>query len=105
MSFREWKSTGSFWSRAPWVAPCTSAFLPSSANTALTARPNTLAASGINLESNDHFYHRFGQRLAERGYVVFAPYLTVPEVHTGSIDGQSGGPYQSSGATWRPHWE
>jgi dienelactone hydrolase len=46
--------------------------------------PKYISGVGINLESNDHFYHRVGQRLAERGYVVFAPYLTVPEVHTGS---------------------
>ena len=45
--------------------------------------PKYVSGVGDDLESNDHFYHRFGQRLAERGYVVFAPYLTVPEVkHT-----------------------
>ena len=45
--------------------------------------PKYVSGVGHDLESNDHFYHRFGQRLAERGYVVFAPYLTVPEVkHT-----------------------
>ena len=43
--------------------------------------PKYVSGVGDHLESNDHFYHRFGQRLAERGYVVFAPYLTVPEVH------------------------
>ncbi len=43
--------------------------------------PKYVSGVGNQLESNDHFYHRFGQRLAERGYVVFAPYLTVPEVH------------------------
>ena len=48
--------------------------------------PKYVSGVGDNLESNDHFYHRFGQRLAERGYVVFAPYLTVPEVkHTDSM--------------------
>ncbi len=47
--------------------------------------PKYITGVGNNLESSDHFYHRFGQRLAERGYVVFAPYLTVPEVHTGSM--------------------
>lgn len=47
--------------------------------------PKYITGVGKNLESNDHFYHRFGQRLAEQGYVVFAPYLTVPEVHTGSM--------------------
>jgi dienelactone hydrolase len=47
--------------------------------------PKYISGVGHSLESNDHFYHRFGQRLAERGYVVFAPYLTVPEVHTGSV--------------------
>jgi dienelactone hydrolase len=40
--------------------------------------PKYVSGVGGQLESNDHFYHRFGQRLAERGYVVFAPYLTVP---------------------------
>ncbi len=45
--------------------------------------PQYVSGVGDDLESNDHFYHRFGQRLAERGYVVFAPYLAVPEVqHT-----------------------
>ncbi len=45
--------------------------------------PKYVSGVGTDLESNDHFYHRFGQRLAERGYVVFAPYLSVPEVkHT-----------------------
>lgn len=43
--------------------------------------PKYVSGVGDHLESNDHFYHRFGQRLAERGYVVFAPYMTVPEVH------------------------
>jgi dienelactone hydrolase len=42
--------------------------------------PKYVSGVGDNLESNDHFYHRFGERLAERGYVVFAPYLAVPEV-------------------------
>ncbi|MGH9395480.1 MAG: prolyl oligopeptidase family serine peptidase [Terriglobia bacterium] len=41
--------------------------------------PKYVTGVGNGLESNDHFYHRFGERLAERGYVVFAPYLTVPE--------------------------
>lgn len=40
--------------------------------------PKYVTGIGENIESNDHFYHRFGERLAERGYVVFAPYLTVP---------------------------
>lgn len=48
--------------------------------------PKYVSGVGDNLQDNDHFYHRFGQRLAERGYVVFAPYLTVPEVrHTDSL--------------------
>jgi len=47
--------------------------------------PKYVSGVGENIEPNDHFYHRFGQRLAERGYVVFAPYLTVPETHTGSM--------------------
>jgi dienelactone hydrolase len=41
--------------------------------------PKYVTGVGSELESNEHFYHRFGERLAERGYVVFAPYLTVPE--------------------------
>jgi dienelactone hydrolase len=44
--------------------------------------PKYVSGIGSGLESNDHFYHRFGQRLAERGYVVFAPYLSVPMVST-----------------------
>lgn len=40
--------------------------------------PKYVTGIGTDIESNDHFYHRFGERLAERGYVVFAPYLTVP---------------------------
>lgn len=40
--------------------------------------PKYVTGVGENVETNDHFYHRFGERLAERGYVVFAPYLTVP---------------------------
>ncbi len=48
--------------------------------------PRYVSGVGENLQANDHFYHRFGQRLAERGYVVFAPYLTVPEArHTDSL--------------------
>ena len=44
--------------------------------------PKYVTGVGTGIELYDHFYHRFGQRLAERGYVVFAPYLTVPEDHT-----------------------
>ncbi len=40
--------------------------------------PKYVSGVGSDLETNEHFYHRFGERLAERGYVVFAPYLTVP---------------------------
>jgi len=40
--------------------------------------PKYVSGVGSDLETNDHFYHRFGERLAERGYVVFAPYLSVP---------------------------
>ena len=43
--------------------------------------PKYITGMGSELEKNDHFYHRFGERLAERGYVVFAPYMTVPEDH------------------------
>jgi dienelactone hydrolase len=43
--------------------------------------PKYITGIGTELEKNDHFYHRFGERLAERGYVVFAPYMTVPEDH------------------------
>ena len=43
--------------------------------------PKYITGVGTELEANDHFYHRFGQRLAERGFVVFAPYLTVPQDH------------------------
>lgn len=41
--------------------------------------PKYVTGVGKDIESNDHFYHRFGERLAERGYVVFAPYLSVPQ--------------------------
>jgi len=34
--------------------------------------------TGLGNDPQDAFYHRFGKRLAQRGYVVFAPYLTVP---------------------------
>lgn len=40
--------------------------------------PKFVSGVGTNVETNDHFYHRFGERLAERGYVVFAPYVCVP---------------------------
>lgn len=43
--------------------------------------PRYVSGVGADLETNDQFYHRFGERLAERGYVVFAPYLTVPQYH------------------------
>ena len=43
--------------------------------------PKYVSGVGSGIDSADHFYHRFGERLAERGYVVFAPYLTVPEDH------------------------
>jgi len=43
--------------------------------------PKYVSGVGTELETNDHFYHRFGQRLAERGYVVFAPYMAVPSYH------------------------
>ncbi len=43
--------------------------------------PKYITGIGTELENNDHFYHRFGERLVERGYVVFAPYMTVPEDH------------------------
>jgi dienelactone hydrolase len=43
--------------------------------------PKYVSGVGTELETNDHFYHRFGQRLAERGYVVFAPYMAVPAYH------------------------
>jgi dienelactone hydrolase len=43
--------------------------------------PKYISGIGTELEKSDHFYHRFGERLAERGYVVFAPYMTVPEDH------------------------
>ena len=40
--------------------------------------PKYISGVGVDVVFNDHFYQRFGERLAERGYVVFAPYLTVP---------------------------
>ncbi|MFN8008031.1 MAG: hypothetical protein U0V70_13600 [Terriglobia bacterium] len=47
--------------------------------------PKYISGVGDDLETADHFYHRYGARLASRGYVVFAPYLTVPEDHTPPI--------------------
>ena len=41
--------------------------------------PKYVSGVGTNLEPETHTEHLFGERLAERGYVVFAPYLTVPE--------------------------
>ena len=82
MLFREWRSTGSFWSRASWVGTCPSVSRRVCQH-GFDGAPKYVSGVGTDLESNDHFYHRFGQRLAERGYVVFAPYLSVPEVkHT-----------------------
>lgn len=41
--------------------------------------PKYVSGVGKDLESDwGPIYHRFGERLAERGYVVFAPYLSVP---------------------------
>lgn len=44
----------------------------------LSGHPIYISGVGTHLEKNDLFYNRFGERLAERGYVVFAPYLTSP---------------------------
>jgi dienelactone hydrolase len=41
--------------------------------------PKYITGMGADLQSNDTYYHRFGERLAERGYVVFAPYTTVTD--------------------------
>ena len=41
--------------------------------------PKYVSGVGTNLEPETHTEHLFGERLAERGYVVFAPYMTVPE--------------------------
>jgi dienelactone hydrolase len=40
--------------------------------------PKFVTGFGTHVETNDLYYHRFAERLAERGYVVFAPYLSVP---------------------------
>jgi dienelactone hydrolase len=39
--------------------------------------PRYVTGVGPEVESQSYF-HKFGERLAERGYVVFAPYVTVP---------------------------
>jgi dienelactone hydrolase len=44
--------------------------------------PKYVSGVGTNLEPETHTEHLFGERLAERGYVVFAPYITVPHVPT-----------------------
>src|SRR5579872_3328641 len=41
----------------------------------LDGQPKDISGAGENAASP---YHEFGRHLAERGYVVFAPYLTVP---------------------------
>lgn len=41
--------------------------------------PKYVSGIGTNLEPETHTEHLVGERLAERGYVVFAPYMTVPE--------------------------
>lgn len=45
--------------------------------------PKYVGGVGTDLDTPDYnkTYHRFGQRLAERGYVVFAPYMAVPRYH------------------------
>ena len=42
----------------------------------LDGQPKDITGVG---EEPNAVYHEFGGRLAERGYVVFAPYLTVPK--------------------------
>jgi dienelactone hydrolase len=47
----------------------------------LGGAPEFVSGVGLNTKPNDHndlYYRRFGERLAERGYVVFAPYVIVP---------------------------
>lgn len=47
----------------------------------LGGAPEFVTGIGVNVQPGNHndlYYHRFGERLAERGYVVFAPYVTVP---------------------------
>ena len=41
----------------------------------LNGQPKDITGAG---EKPDKVYHQFGARLAEQGFVVFAPYLTVP---------------------------
>ena len=41
--------------------------------------PQYVTGVGTDVESQDRYYHRFGERLAERGYVVFAPYMAVTD--------------------------
>ena len=49
--------------------------------------PKHVSGIGSNIEPYGHFNFRFGERLAERGYVVFAPYMTVPEDPTANRAG------------------
>ena len=41
----------------------------------LGGQPKDITGVG---EKPDKVYHEFGARLAEQGYIVFAPYVTVP---------------------------
>jgi dienelactone hydrolase len=45
----------------------------------LGGSPGDVTGIGAAAPPETDAYHAFGARLAERGYVVFAPYLTVPE--------------------------
>jgi dienelactone hydrolase len=41
--------------------------------------PKYVTGAGSAIEVQDRYYHRFGERLAERGYVVFAPYMVATD--------------------------
>jgi dienelactone hydrolase len=42
--------------------------------------PKYVTGAGSAIEVQDRYYHRFGERLAERGYVVFAPYMVATDI-------------------------
>jgi dienelactone hydrolase len=41
--------------------------------------PKYVTGAGSAIEVQDRYYHRFGERLAGRGYVVFAPYIVATD--------------------------
>src|SRR5207245_1539382 len=50
-------------------------------------RPESLVGVGSNLEEGEWIYDRFAQRLAEKGYVTFAPFMNWGWGTTAARDG------------------